>query len=140
MTSTNNQAQTEFVHLTRTQAVVYISGEFTCHLELQMCDRLQNECWTPTRIERGLNSSFYRSKCTTFLGFKLETNFVVQLTFTDGQVADFLEEMGGHLEGYLAQLDAVSRSKLYNSKLEKNIRLRTLAKEKPFSRTVEAFG
>lgn len=32
----------------------------------------------------------------------------IQLTFTDNQVADFLEELGAKLGGHLALLDAVS--------------------------------
>lgn len=32
-----------------------------------------------------------------------------QLTFNDSQAADFLEELGANLEGYLALLDTVSR-------------------------------
>ena len=37
----------------------------------------------------------------------------MQLTFHDSQVADFLEEMGAFVEGYLALLDAVSRKYSY---------------------------
>ena len=35
--------------------------------------------------------------------------FILQLTFTDSQVADFLEELGTYLEGHLAMADAVSK-------------------------------
>ena len=34
--------------------------------------------------------------------------FISQLTFSDGQVHDLLEEMGAYLEGHLAILDNVS--------------------------------
>ena len=34
--------------------------------------------------------------------------FISQLTFSDGQVRDLLEEMGTYLEGHLAILDNVS--------------------------------
>ena len=35
-------------------------------------------------------------------------HFILQLTFNDGQVGHFLEELGAFLQGYLAQIDAVS--------------------------------
>ena len=41
-------------------------------------------------------------------------HLILQLTFRDSQVADFLEEMGAFLEGYLALIDAVSRDYSYN--------------------------
>ena len=41
-------------------------------------------------------------------------HLILQLTFCDSQVADFLEEMGAFLEGYLALIDAVSRNYSYN--------------------------
>ena len=43
---------------------------------------------------------------------------MLQLTFTDGQVANFLEELGAFLEGHLAHLDDVSRSHSYKTKNE----------------------
>ena len=55
-------------------------------------------------------------------GYKIKTHFtvnnVLQLTFKDGPVADFLEELGALLEGHLAQVDAVSRIRSY----EKNVK------------------
>jgi len=38
----------------------------------------------------------------------------MQLSFTDEQVASFMEELAAFVEGHLAILDAVSRSHLYN--------------------------
>lgn len=39
--------------------------------------------------------------------------FISQLTFSDGQVRDLLEEMGTYLEGHLAILDNVSSTGSY---------------------------
>ena len=41
----------------------------------------------------------------------------MQLTFNDGHVGDFLEELGTFLQGYLTQIDAVSRSHSYKKNL-----------------------
>lgn len=44
---------------------------------------------------------------------------ISQLSITEGQVADFLEELAAFLEVHLAQLDAVSRNGSYKRNLKR---------------------
>ena len=48
-----------------------------------------------------------------------DISLISQLPITDGQVADFLEELAAFLEGHLAQLDAVSRNRSYRQNLKR---------------------
>lgn len=55
-----------------------------------------------TTLDLKLKSIFFRGSPNLYF---LQQ---IQLTFTDSQVADFLEELGAKLGGHLALLDAVS--------------------------------
>ena len=46
--------------------------------------------------------------CVRGLSTLITKLFILQLTFSDGQVRDLLEEMGAYLEGHLAILDKVT--------------------------------